>query len=88
MGLRVHAPVNFQAFIQNFCLIFPANNQILHPSIEIFNPETTFLSIFPANGQILHPSIEISNKGTVSSLSLILANTYSYDVFLVWKKNQ
>ena len=44
----VHAPVNFQAwyFIQTFCLIFPTNGQILHPSIEIFNPDTTFLSDF------------------------------------------
>ena len=45
-----------------FCLIFPVNSQILHPSIEISNPDTI---ICPANGQILHLSIEISNKGTV-----------------------
>ena len=27
-------------------MIFPDNGQILHPSIEIFNPDTTFLSDF------------------------------------------
>ena len=48
LGQRVHATVNFEDwyFIQTFCLIFPANGQILHLSIEIYNPDTTFLSDF------------------------------------------
>ena len=41
-GQWVHAPVNFGAdtSFRLFCLIFPANHQILHPSIEISNQST------------------------------------------------
>ena len=48
LGQRVHAPVNFQAwyYIQTFLSDFPANGQILHPSIEISNLHTAFLSDF------------------------------------------
>ena len=44
LGQRVHAPVNFQAwyYIQTILSDFSANSQILHPSIEIFKPDTTF----------------------------------------------
>ena len=42
------APVNFSpdTTFRLSCLIFPANGQILHPSIEISNLDTTFLSDF------------------------------------------
>ena len=57
LGQRVHAPVNFQAwyYYETFCLIFPANRQVVHLSIEKFNPDATFCQIFLANGQILQP---------------------------------
>ena len=47
LGQQVHAPVNFQAwhYIQTFFLIFPANGQILHLSIEMSNQGTDAMPI-------------------------------------------
>ena len=69
-GQRVHAPINFQScyFFHNFRLLFLANVQILHLSIEISNKGTEIVLVFQILWQF----------GYLTSTTIMLIKRYQF----------
>ena len=88
LGNRCMHPSMFRpdTTFRHFCLIFPANSQNLHQSIEISNPDTIFGPIFPANGQILQGTAEDFKK--IENLAYaIYGQSLRPLLHLFWPKN-